>query len=86
MAMVVSAVDAYSVKQVRDPRVLAQRLSDDFTSVVSTSDAARVAVLESTAVTNATLTQGKVSFTNVFAGATNVYSVCTNVAITLIRQ
>jgi hypothetical protein len=53
-ASIALAVDAYSVKQVRDPRVLAAKLTADFTSVVSTSDAARVTALEATAVTNAT--------------------------------
>jgi len=54
VSTVALAVDSYRVDQVRDPRVLASRLTADFTSVVSTSDAARVTALEATAVTNAT--------------------------------
>ena len=54
VSTVALAVDAYSVRQVRDPRALATKLTADFTSVVSTSDAARVTALEATAVTNAT--------------------------------
>ena len=97
MAMVVSAVDAYSVRDVRDPRKLATRLTDDFTSVVSTSDAARVTVLEATAVTNATLTQSKAAITATAAiqgitysvidsvGATNSMVSPTNIVITVIN-
>jgi hypothetical protein len=96
-AMVVSAVDAYSVRDVRDPRKLATRLTDDFTSVVSTSDAARVTVLEATAVTNATLTQSKAAITATAAiqgitysvidsaGATNNMVSPTNIVITVIN-
>jgi hypothetical protein len=100
-AMVVSAVDAYSVRDVRDPRKLATRLTDDFTSVVSTSDSARVSVLEATAVTNATLTQSKAAVTATAVvtpqtktieymsadGSTNTLAVCTNatVAVTVVN-
>ena len=69
-AVIAHAVDAYSLRDVRDPRKLATRLTDDFTSVVSTSDSARVTVLEATAVTNATLTQSKVAITASAAVAT----------------
>jgi len=54
VSTVAPAVDSYTVRDVRDPRVLASRLTADFTSVVSTSDAARVTALEETAITNAT--------------------------------
>ena len=54
VSTVAPAVDSYTVRDVRDPRVLATKLTADFTSVVSTSDAARVTALEATAVTNAT--------------------------------
>jgi hypothetical protein len=100
-AMVVSAVDAYSVRDVRDPRKLATRLTDDFTSVVSTSDSARVSVLEATAVTNAVLTQSKAAVTATAVvtpqtktieymsadGSTNTLAVCTNatVAVTVVN-
>jgi hypothetical protein len=100
-AMVVSAVDAYSVRDVRDPRKLATRLTDDFTSVVSTSDSARVSVLEDTAVTNAVLTQSKAAVTATAVvtpqtktieymsadGSTNTLAVCTNatVAVTVVN-
>jgi hypothetical protein len=74
VSTVALAVDSYRVDQVRDPRVLASRLTADFTSVVSTSDAARVTALEAT-ITNipaASITAGNVAqarLTNALATA-----------------
>jgi hypothetical protein len=77
------AVDDYTQRDVRDPRKLAARLTADFTSVVSTSDAARVTALEAApVVTNATaatvLTFQTVTITNVYNDITNVVKVVTN--------
>lgn len=86
IAAQVMAIDAYTIRQVRDPVQLSKKLTTDFASVVSTSDSARVSALEATSVTNATIAQGRVSLTNVFGGITNVYLVCTNVVLTLQRN
>jgi hypothetical protein len=82
-ASVALAVDAYSVKQVRDPRVLATKLTADFTSVVSTSDAARVTALEST-ITNipaASITAGNMAVARLTNALNQTASAVTNVIV-----
>ncbi len=77
VASVALAVDAYTVKQVRDPRVLAARLDADFASVVSTGQTAIVAGLSAT-ITNipaASVTSGNMAearMTNVLASTTSI--------------
>lgn len=57
LAVVVKAVDSYELRDVRDPVRLADKLNADFATVISTSDAERVSVLE----TDLATTTGRVA-------------------------
>jgi hypothetical protein len=79
IAFEVMAIDAYSIREIRDPVKMKARLDADFASLASGSGV--------NAVTNVTVAAQTKSITYVgIDGGTNTLAVCTNVVVTLQRN